>query len=154
GCVWLAGSLVALAAVLVTAPSWAAVAERTPALTAPLAAGWIAQVLLGALSFLVPVVLGGGPAAVRAATAGLEGAWAARLTAGNVSLLLCVLPVPSTVRVVCSMVLLWVLVHFLVLLVRTVLRSRTARRSPASDAPAPVPAPLPGPPAGPDRHRL
>lgn len=154
GCVWLAGSLVALAAVLVTAPSWAAVAERTPALTAPLAAGWIAQVLLGALSFLVPVVLGGGPAAVRAATAGLEGAWAARLTAGNVSLLLCVLPVPSTVRVVCSMVLLWVLVHFLVLLVRTVLRSRKARRSPAPDGPAPVAAPLPGPPAGPDRHRL
>ncbi len=154
GCVWLAGSLAALAAVLVTAPSWAVVVERTPSLTAPLAAGWIAQVLLGALSFLVPVVLGGGPAAVRTATAGLEGAWPARLTAGNLSLLLCLLPVPSTVRVVCSMVLLWVLVHFLVLLVRTVLRSRKARRSPAPDGSAPAPGPLPGPPAGPDRHRL
>ncbi|MDB1086776.1 multicopper oxidase domain-containing protein [Streptomyces sp. ACA25] len=147
GAAWLTGTLFALAALLVTAGSWAEVAQRTPALTAPLAAGWIAQVLLGALSFLVPVVLGGGPAAVRAATGELERAWPARLAAANAALLLCLLPVPSTVRVTSSLVLLAMLVAFLVLLVRAVLANRRARRNPAPKAPA-VP-----PDAG-QRHRV
>ncbi|WP_165990195.1 hypothetical protein, partial [Streptomyces sp. YIM 98790] len=74
-----------------------------------------------------------------AAAAGLERGWAARLTAANGALLVCVLPVPSMVRVVCSVVLLGVLITFLVLLVRTVVRSRRARRRPAA-SPAAVPA--------------
>ncbi|MFD8589638.1 multicopper oxidase domain-containing protein [Streptomyces sp. NPDC059637] len=156
GCAWLAGSLAALAGILLTAPSWAAVAERVPSLTAPLAAGWIAQVLLGALSFLVPVVLGGGPAAVRAAAAELDRAWVARLVAADAALLVCVLPVPGTVRVVASTVLLATLVAFLVLLVRTVVRGRRERRGRRGAAPAgaaPQAAPRPRP-AGPDRHRV
>ncbi|MFE1785128.1 hypothetical protein ACFW9F_21780, partial [Streptomyces sp. NPDC059506] len=136
GCAWLAGSLAALAGILLTAPSWAAVAERVPSLTAPLAAGWIAQVLLGALSFLVPVVLGGGPAAVRAAAAELDRAWVARLAAADAALLVCVLPVPGTVRVVASTVLLATLVAFLVLLARTVARGRRGGRERRGAAPA------------------
>ncbi|MGJ3560866.1 hypothetical protein ACR6C2_30330 [Streptomyces sp. INA 01156] len=58
GTVWLLGALAALTAILLTSPSWPAVVERTASLTAPLAGGWMAQVLMGALSFLVPVVLG------------------------------------------------------------------------------------------------
>ncbi len=134
GGAWLLGTLAALALTLLTSPSWPAAAERTSALTAPLAAGWMAQVLLGALSFLVPVVLGGGPAAVRATTAELERGGAARLTAANAALLLCVLPVPGTVRVACSVVLLGVLVAFLALLVRAVLCHRARGRSTTSGA--------------------
>ncbi|MEU3255547.1 multicopper oxidase domain-containing protein [Streptomyces sp. NPDC006997] len=145
GCVWLAGSLTALAGILASTTSWTAVTERTAALTAPLAAGWIAQVLLGALSFLVPVVLGGGPSAVRAATAGLEHGWPARLAVTNAALLLCVLPVPSTVRVVCSLLLLAVLVAFLFLLVRVVVRGVRQRRGTATPvAPAAPAAPVEG----------
>ncbi|WP_432135266.1 multicopper oxidase domain-containing protein [Streptomyces sp. bgisy154] len=142
GCLWLAGSLAALTGLLVSTTSWPAVAERMHQLTAPLAAGWIAQVLLGALSFLVPVVLGGGPTAVRAATAGLARAWPARLAVTNAALLLCVLPVPSAVRVACSLLLLVVLLHFLVLLVLTVVsgvrRRRAAARGDAGAPPAPA----------------
>ncbi len=98
--------------------------------------------LLGALSFLVPVVLGGGPLAVRAATAGLERAWPARLTITNAALLLCVLPVPSVVRVVCSLLLLAMLLYFLVLLLLTVVRSLRNRRN-AGAEPVPPRAPAP-----------
>ncbi|MFF4659019.1 multicopper oxidase domain-containing protein [Streptomyces sp. NPDC001381] len=146
GCGWLAGSLTALACILLSTGSWITVGERTALLTAPLAAGWIAQVLLGALSFLVPVVLGGGPAAVRAATAGLERAWPARLAVTNAALLLCVLPVPSMVRVACSGLLLVMLLFFLVLLALTVVRGMRDRRRAAQGAPVaaqgePLPAP-------------
>ncbi|MFG3494848.1 multicopper oxidase domain-containing protein [Streptomyces sp. NPDC047928] len=130
GYVWLAGSLTFLSVTLATATSWATAAERTSLLTAPLAAGWIAQVLLGALSFLVPVVLGGGPTAVRAAAEVLDRAWPARLAITNAALLLCVLPVPSLVRVACSLLLLAVLLHFLTLLVLTTVRSRRIRHQP------------------------
>ncbi|MFE9094278.1 multicopper oxidase domain-containing protein [Streptomyces sp. NPDC007264] len=143
---WLLGALAVLVWILLTAPTWPEVADRVPALTAPLAAGWIAQVLLGALSFLVPVVLGGGPSAVRAANAELDRGWPMRLTAANAALVTALLPVPSAVRVVCSVVLLAMLVWFLVLLVRTVVRHRAARRGAA--APDSPPAP-PAPPAAP-----
>ncbi|MDT3726141.1 multicopper oxidase domain-containing protein [Streptomyces sp. DSM 41972] len=137
GSLWLAGSLLLLVGILLSTTSWVTVGERTSLLTAPLAAGWTAQVLLGALSFLVPVVLGGGPTAVREATTGLERAWPARLTITNAALLLCVLPVPSGVRVVCSVLLLAMLLYFLVLLVLTVVRSLRNRRNAGA---GPVPA--------------
>ncbi|WP_220795304.1 multicopper oxidase domain-containing protein [Streptomyces shenzhenensis] len=145
-CGWLAGSLTVLAGILVSTTSWITVGERTSLLTAPLAAGWIAQVLLGALSFLVPVVLGGGPAAVRAATASLERAWPARLAVTNAALLLCVLPVPSTVRVACSVLLLVMLLFFLVLLVLTVVRGMRNRRRAAQGDPVRAPAEVPARP--------
>lgn len=141
GSLWLAGSLLVLAGIFLSTTSWITVGERTSVLTAPLAAGWIAQVLLGALSFLVPVVLGGGPTAVRAATAGLERAWPARLTITNAALLLCVLPVPSMVRVVNSVLLLTVLLHFLASLVLTVVRGLRGRRGGSADVPAPADPP-------------
>lgn len=154
GCGWLAGSLTVLAGILLSTTSWITVGVRTSLLTAPLAAGWIAQVLLGALSFLVPVVLGGGPAAVRAATVSLERAWPARLAITNAALLLCVLPVPSTVRVACSALLLVMVLFFLALLVLTVVRGLRDRglsdRRGAATAGAPVPAPA-EPPTRPHR---
>ncbi|MFH0245464.1 multicopper oxidase domain-containing protein [Streptomyces sp. HK10] len=148
GGVWLLGSLAGLVWILLTSPSWPQAAARVPALTAPLAAGWIAQTLLGALTFLVPVVLGGGPAAVRAASAGLERGGPFRLAAGNAALALCLLPVPSVVRVVGSVLLLGVLVAFLVLLVRTVVRGLRARRGGASAPDARSSAQPPAPSAG------
>ncbi|MGW5215319.1 multicopper oxidase domain-containing protein [Streptomyces sp. NPDC004051] len=141
GTVWLLGALAALTAILLTSPSWPSVVERTAALTAPLAGGWMAQVLMGALSFLVPVVLGGGPTAVRSTTAVLERGGPARLTLVNLSLLLCVLPVPSVVRVIGSTVLLGVLVAFLTLLV-TAARTRAAARPEDQSAARPEARPV------------
>ena len=56
--------------------------------TAPyLAAGFAAQVLIGALSYLVPVVLGGGPAPVKAGNRAFDRFGALRVTVANVALL-------------------------------------------------------------------
>src|SRR5690606_1977127 len=72
---------------------------------------------------------------------GLERAWPARLTITNAALLLCVLPVPSMVRVVCSVLLLVMLLYFLVLLLLTVVRGIRNRRKGTTAEPAPRPAP-------------
>lgn len=125
GLAWFAGSLVALTAWVTTAPDWVAAAERAGWLTAPLLAGFAAQVLLGALSYLLPVVIGGGPHVVRAANTVFDRAWPARVTAANTGLLVSVLPVPSLVRVLASVVVLVALASFLPLAVRA---ARTATR--------------------------
>jgi nitrite reductase (NO-forming) len=131
-CCWLAGSLVVLAAAVATAPDWPTAALRAGWVTVPLAVGFAAQVLLGALSYLVPVVLGGGPSSVRAADATLARGGALRITAIDLGLLVCVLPVPSVVRVACSLLVLAGLAAFLPLLVAAVRSSRreTLRRDP------------------------
>src|SRR5665647_2252045 len=85
-----------LVAVLVGSPTWAVVTDRLGLLVVPLAAGFVAQVLLGAMSYLVPVVLGGGPAIVRGTQARLERGNALRVLLINAGLVVCVLPVPAS----------------------------------------------------------
>lgn len=123
-----------LAAVLATARDDSAVAEHVDTLTTPLLAGFAAQVLLGALTYLVPVVLGGGPTTVRASSSTLETAGPARVAATNAGLLLYVLPVPSLVRVLVSLVVLVAMASFLPLLVRAVLVARARRDEPVRPA--------------------
>lgn len=68
GGVWLVGSLVALTVIFAGSSSWSAVDSSIDILIASLAAGFVAQVLFGALSYLVPMALGGGPAVSRRTT--------------------------------------------------------------------------------------
>lgn len=136
---WLVGCLVALVAEVLAAGSWSVVAGRLASLTPFLAAGFGAQLLLGAMSYLVPVALGGGPGPVRIATAVLDRAGLSRVVATNAALLVCVLPVPPAVRVLCSSVAFIALASFLPLLVLALRASRAARASgeavPAAAAP-------------------
>jgi nitrite reductase (NO-forming) len=134
---WLTGCLTAAAVVVGTAGSWADAGDRFAWLTPFLAAGFGAQVLLGASSYLVPVALGGGAIPVRAANAVLDRGGAFRIAAANGGLLVCALPVPSVVRVLCSMLVLIALGAFVPLLFLAVRAARAARRSPD---PAPVAA--------------
>ena len=94
-----------------------------------LAAGFAAQVLLGALSYLVPVALGGGPVPVRAATSVLDRGSALRVVAVNVGLVVLALPAPSVVRVLASAVVLAALAAFLPLLVLALRAHRHAKQS-------------------------
>lgn len=80
GVAWLVGGLSWALVLIARTPSWHGISDALDAVTPYLAAGFIAQVLLGALSYLVPVVLGGGPAAVRAANRSLDAASALRVT--------------------------------------------------------------------------
>ncbi|MHB8341413.1 MAG: multicopper oxidase domain-containing protein, partial [Mycobacteriales bacterium] len=65
-----------------------------------LAVGLVAQVLVGALSFLLPVLLGGGPAGNKRMATTLNNAWVARLAATNLGVLAAVLPLPGPVRTI------------------------------------------------------
>ncbi|GAB3346559.1 multicopper oxidase domain-containing protein [Modestobacter lapidis] len=139
GMIWLAGSLVALAVAVGFAGDWVAAADRAARLTAPLLAGFAAQVLLGALTYLVPMVLGRGPAATRAAVAVLDRGSPARIVMVNGALLLAVLPVPGAVRVLASAVVLVGLAGFLPLAGRAVVLARRIPTGPPG-RPGPPPA--------------
>ncbi len=72
--------------------------RRLDALVPVLAIGLVAQVLVGAMTFLLPVVLGGGPHGNRRLSALLATWWLPRLVVANVGVLLLVLPAPHPVR--------------------------------------------------------
>ncbi|MEO6143506.1 MAG: multicopper oxidase domain-containing protein [Dermatophilaceae bacterium] len=127
--IWLVGSLFGLVIALFTSPTWQLVSDRLELLITPLAAGFAAQLLLGALSYLVPVVLGGGPATVRGTQAWLERGNALRAVLINVGLVVCILPVPSLVRVLVSILVLGAFASFLPLVVAAVLYARRAKRA-------------------------
>jgi len=139
GVAWLMVALVWLVAAVATAPDWAHAGQVGHAVAVPLAAGFASQVLLGALSYLVPVVLGRSPARTRAATEVLDRAGAARVVVANLGLTVCLLPSPSAVRVAVSFLVLLALGSFLVLLPPAF---RAARRdetpSPALELDAPT----------------
>lgn len=65
------------------------------ALVPVLLVGFVVQILLGALTFLIPVILGGGPARVRAANRRLGRWWPARVVAVNLGVLLIGAPLPA-----------------------------------------------------------
>jgi nitrite reductase (NO-forming) len=81
------------------APTWEDVDHGYKPLATALAIGFAAQLLVGALSYLVPSVLGGGPSVVRTGLAWLDRWSTARLVATNLGLLLVLLPVPDSVKV-------------------------------------------------------
>lgn len=93
---WLLGAAVYDAVGLATGGAgWDRLADRLATL---LAVGLVAQVLVGALSFLLPVLLGGGPVGGKRMSLALNWAWAPRLAITNVGGLLAVLPAGGAVR--------------------------------------------------------
>ncbi len=114
---------------LATSASWDALDEGYDPVVAVVVVGFAAQLLFGALSYLVPSVLGGGPSVVRAAQAWLDRGALWRVTVVNLGLLVCLLPVPGAVRVAVSVLVLATLVAFLPLLMRAVRAAVEARRA-------------------------
>ena len=84
---WGAVCVVWVGALLVGAGSWPAVTDALPQVAGVVAVGFAAQLLTGALSYLMPSVLGGGPAAVRAARQWCDRATTLRLAIINGGLL-------------------------------------------------------------------
>lgn len=144
-----AWGLVAVALVgvrLATSPSWSVVADGYDVVAAVVAVGFAGQLLTGALAHLIPVVLGGGPSVARAASRQFDRGWVARVVVVNVGLLVCLLPVPSPVRVAVSLVVLVALAIFVPLLLSAVRAAVAARRAllerVADDPPSVAAAPV------------
>jgi nitrite reductase (NO-forming) len=133
---WLAGLVTFLGVGVLAAASWTDAHARAESLTPGLAVGFGAQVLIGALSYLVPVVAGGGPAGARAANVELDRGGALRVAVTNAGALVFLLPSPSVVRVVVSGLVLGALAAFLPLMFRALRAARRARRAAASAVPA------------------
>ncbi|MGO1509403.1 MAG: multicopper oxidase domain-containing protein [Actinomycetales bacterium] len=129
GVVWLVGCLVWV----VVGAARGIPGDLTPAAdaldtVAPLlAAGAGAQVLLGAMSYLLPVQLSRGPASSRAANAAMDRGAVFRVALANSMLVVYVLPVPSAVRVLASVAYLGAMVAFVPLTVGSVRAARRAR---------------------------
>ena len=141
GVVWLIGALGYAGVGLLAARSWEAATAVTAALAPVLLAGFLVQVLFGSLAYLVPVVIGGRASAL-AAIATLERGAPWRISMANAALLVCVLPVPSLVRVASSVLVLVAYATFLPLLVRAVwLAQRNIGVQSTPGRPEPVPLP-------------
>ncbi|WP_313409564.1 multicopper oxidase domain-containing protein, partial [Aeromicrobium sp.] len=136
GVAWFACLVVACAAMVATAPDPAVAHDRISTLTPALAVGFVAQVLLGALSYLVPVNVGHSPAGTRAANTVLDRGAALRVAAANAGMVVFMLPVPSWVSVLVSLVVVVALASFVPLLF---LARRAARRARTERAVGPRP---------------
>jgi nitrite reductase (NO-forming) len=151
--IWLEGSLLGLFTVVVISPTWHSVTDHLGLLVIPLAAGFAAQVLLGAMSFLVPVVLGGGPNILRGTQARMDRGSALRAVLINAGLLVWILayalPIPGQVQLLVSVLVLGAFAAFLPLLAFAVLyavRAKRAGRLTAADR-SPMPKHVPEPAA-------
>ncbi len=121
---WLLVALAWDAISLLSTGDAAVAADRFHAILPALGGGFVAQVLLGALAYLLPMALGGGPVPVRERTARLDVHWPQRVTTANLALAVYLLPVPPYVRITTALLILAALVQFLVPALR-VLLSRT-----------------------------
>lgn len=92
-----------------------------------LVAGFAAQVLPGALSYLIPVVLGGGPTPVRVGTAAFDRFGPLRVATANVALVVCALPVSSLMRVAASLLYLVAMASFLWIMLVAMRAQRRAK---------------------------
>lgn len=116
-----------------------ALATNYPMLASIWVAGFLVQLLTGALSYLLPSVLGGGPRVVRAGAAWFDKWAAARLTIINGGLVLWLLPLTSWARVTVSLLVLVAFAAFVPLMIAGTKASVAERRRAAAGIPATPP---------------
>ena len=131
---WWAGAVAALAigagVAAATGSGLPAVQRLVDALVPLLVAGFAVQVLIGALSYLLPVVLGGGPGAVRAGTAALDRLGAPRVLVANTALAVAAAPLPESVRQTAAVAYLLAVGAFVPIAVAAVLAQRRSGGGP------------------------
>lgn len=141
---WLVVTVVGVAVLVVASPDWAAVGEQYDRVAAALAVGFALQLVLAALSHLVPSVLGGGPSAVRAGLAWFERGAPIRVVVLNAAILLWLLPLPAPTRAAAAVSACLAVASFLPLVGLSVRDSVRARKAAAAVAAGPQPrVPLP-----------
>ena len=136
--VWFVVGVVATAGVVVWAPTVQAITNTYPFLAAVWVGGFALQLLTGALSYLLPSVLGGGPSVVRAGNASANRYAATRLTVINLGLPLWLAPIPSWAKVTVSATVLAAYLAYLPLGMLSLRASLAERRRLASGEEATV----------------
>lgn len=126
---WFAASTVVVGVDLLAAGGWGEFVVLLGGTVPMLAVGFAAQIVLGALSYLLPVVLGGGPEAGKASARELDRGSLFRVIVINGGILLYLLPLPGMVRVALAVLVCAVLASFLVLAFRAVVASRMTAKA-------------------------
>ncbi|MEO7588845.1 MAG: multicopper oxidase domain-containing protein [Arachnia sp.] len=134
-CVWALVALVATA-VHVLVSSDIDLATGYPKVAVLWVAGFLVQLVTGALSYLLPSVVGGGPRVVRAGAAWFDRFATARIVVINAGLLLWLLPTPSWVRVTVSALVLLAMASFLPLMTAGIRASVLEKRRALAGEPA------------------
>ena len=135
GAVWFLVGIGMVGWRVATADDFAAMASGYGRFAAVLVVGFGLQVLTGALSHLVPSVIGGGPRVVRVGIEGFDRLGMTRIVIINVPLALSLLPVPSGTRVVLTTLVLIGLVAFIPIMLTTITRLVAARKEAATATP-------------------
>lgn len=140
-CLWACIGIIATA-VHVLRTDDKGLAEGYPLVASIWVVGFALQLVTGALSYLMPSVMGGGPRVVRKAAAKFDKFATTRLVVINVGLVLWLFPLASWVRVTLSVVVLVALAAFVPLLLAGVAASIGEKRraeagEPADDAERP-----------------
>ncbi|MFF9773942.1 multicopper oxidase domain-containing protein [Streptomyces sp. NPDC013978] len=120
--VWLFVGVVA-DLVLLAARPLAEVRDDIGSLVLVLLVGLVAQVLIGALTYLLPIVLASGPKERASLRAVLERGWVPRLVALNLGVALLALPLPGSLGSAATLLIAAAGVAFLALVVRVLVRS-------------------------------
>ncbi|MGO8608815.1 hypothetical protein ACC848_38230, partial [Rhizobium johnstonii] len=97
--VWVVIAALTLAVLAAFAADWTTLREDYLIVLGPLVAGFAVQLLTGAMSYLLPVVALGSPAAAKAGADMLDRGAAFRVVAFNGAIVLYLLPMPSVARV-------------------------------------------------------
>jgi nitrite reductase (NO-forming) len=133
---WFLGCVVAVAVLVVASPDWSSVGAHYELVAAALAVGFALQLMLAALSHLVPSVLGGGPAALRAGLDWFERGAPFRVAVLNLGLALWLLPLPGPTRTILGALVALAVACFLPLTGLSIRESIRARRAAEAGAAA------------------
>ena len=133
--VWAVVALVATAIHVLRADD-VELAGRYPLIASIWIVGFGLQLLTGALSYLLPSVLGGGPRVVRAGARHFDRWTTTRLVVINAGLALWLLPLPGWVRVTLSSLVLLALLVFVPLMIKGIRASVVEKRRAAAGEPA------------------
>ncbi|WP_308467164.1 multicopper oxidase domain-containing protein [Rathayibacter soli] len=124
---WFFGSVLTFAVLVAVAPNWADAAAGLPALLIPLVVGFVAQLVFAALSYLIPVVIGGGPVATRCMNYEVDRFGVFRVIVVNGALLVGLLPLPVPVEITLMAIVAVALLTVIPLAVRAAVVSRHAK---------------------------
>ncbi|MFJ9863825.1 multicopper oxidase domain-containing protein [Streptomyces sp. NPDC101165] len=128
---WLCAGVAADAGILAARPL-AEAGEALGSLVPVLLIGFVAQVLIGALTYLLPIVLAAGPKERAALRAVLERGWPARLVSLNAGVALLALPLPGPAATAGSLLAAASGVAFVALVVSALLRGGLGAREDGS----------------------
>lgn len=134
GTAWLVSSLATDIAALLTNPGPTARQSALAGLVPVLLTGFVAQTLIGALTYLLPVVLGRGPADGRRLAAVLDRIGPLRVAMFNAGVLLLALPLPAPAALTGWILVLAAVAGFLALAATALM---TTPRTPMAGEPAP-----------------